>query len=138
MRRVVLLLVAGGTVIVAGAAAITVGPSRRDNVREITLVARGMSFYLEGDGTPNPRLHAARGERVKIEVRNEAPGLVHALAIDAVEASTPLVDSGERTTLEFTAPDVRGDYDYYCPPHALMMRGTLTVTEPGAAIDLRP
>jgi plastocyanin len=124
------LVIVGWTLIIAGGAAAAVAFSGRAPVREITLVARDMSFYIDGQSTPNPRLEVRIGERVRITVRNEAPGLVHAFAIDAVRAATPNLTTGSSTTVEFRAPDQRGEYEYYCPPHALMMRGTLAVTGP--------
>jgi FtsP/CotA-like multicopper oxidase with cupredoxin domain len=40
--------------------------------REITLVARGMAFYLENGDLPNPTITVKPGERVRIMLRNAA------------------------------------------------------------------
>src|SRR5262249_19859201 len=56
----------------AGAATIPiVARSRSAAVREVRLVARGMTFYADGGATPNPTLRVKRGEHVRIVLRNE-------------------------------------------------------------------
>jgi hypothetical protein len=104
-------------------AAVTRTPSR-----EITLVARGMAFYLEGDpAIPNPTIMARQGERLRIVFRNEDRGLTHDLAVPALDAATALIDWNEDDAVTFDVPDRPGAYDYLCEPHAMMMRGRIVV-----------
>jgi plastocyanin len=99
----------------------------RDEVRDIQLVGRNMTFYLAGQSDANPTLHVRPGERVRITLRNETPGIVHDLAVDAVGVAMSPLKTGETGVLDFRAPDQPGRYDYHCRPHALMMRGVLDV-----------
>ena len=49
---------------------------------------------------------------------------------DQILAHTSLLGSGESDTIEFTAPDISGDYEYLCsfPAHLFAgMRGVMTV-----------
>ena len=49
---------------------------------EIILVARGMTFYLDGEpGTPNPTLEVKAGERVRVVLRNQDRGMTHDFAV---------------------------------------------------------
>ena len=102
----------------------------RPEPRELTLVARGMAFYLPGDPTPNPRLVAGRGETLRITLRNEDRGMAHDLAIPSGSGerkSTPVLrEPGESADLTL-APPRAGEYDYLCNLHSRMMRGVLEV-----------
>jgi heme/copper-type cytochrome/quinol oxidase subunit 2 len=95
--------------------------------QNIVLVAREMAFYLEGQSTPNPTLVVPAGADVRIELRNQDPGVTHDFAIRSLKvAIKPL--KGEGTGfVRFKAPERPGRYDYLCNPHALMMSGTLEV-----------
>jgi azurin/glucose/arabinose dehydrogenase len=50
---------------------------------------------------------------------------------DAVLAATKLVESGQKETLKFTAPNEPGDYEYVCtfPGHFMIMWGKLAVVK---------
>lgn len=95
--------------------------------REIRLVARDMAYYVEGESTPNPRLRIARGERVRIVLRNEDPGMMHDFTIAAWKVQTARVAAGEEARLTFSAPAEPGPAAYACSPHGQTMRGTMTV-----------
>ena len=96
--------------------------------REITLVARDMAFYLEGDDThPNPDIEVKAGEHVTIVVRNEDRGMTHDFALPAAAASMNLLEWNERGEVTFEVPTTPGTYEYVCRPHLLMMKGTLKV-----------
>ncbi len=123
-RRAVLALVVLVTAAVAGVLVSRL--TARGDVREIELTARSMAFYAAGSGA-NPTLVVRPGERVRIVVRNETPGMVHDLAIDAFGVSTRLLNAGETGALEFTAPQEAGRHEYVCRPHAVMMRGVIEV-----------
>lgn len=96
--------------------------------RTIVVTCRNMAFLLPGDPTANPIVRVTSGEAIRLELRNEdGPGVLHDLAIDALGVATELVQPGQISVVTFTAPDRPGRYDYYCRPHALVMRGTLDV-----------
>jgi len=60
-------------------------------------------------------------------VTNNAPGMIHDLAIDAVSAATGTLRVGQVASIEFTVPEKVGSYEYRCRPHGLMMKGVLKV-----------
>jgi plastocyanin len=96
--------------------------------REITLVAKDMTFYLEGDAIPNPVIEVGRGETIHVVLRNQERGIVHGFAVPAVKAATDLLRWNEEASVTFDAPAKPGTYEYVCQPHSLMMKGTLRVT----------
>jgi plastocyanin len=96
--------------------------------REVTLVARGMAFYVEGDlRTPNPTIEVKAGERVRIVLRNEDRGMTHDFAVPALAAAMDAIRWSESADVLFDAPETPGTYQYECRPHRLMMRGVLRV-----------
>jgi plastocyanin len=98
-------------------------------VREVTLVARGMTFVLEGaPDQPNPPLALRAGERVRLVLKNEAPGLLHDFEIPALNIHLDQIRAGESIDRTFTVPDNPGRHDYRCRPHAELMHGVVEVT----------
>ena len=96
--------------------------------REIVLVVKGMSFYVEGDSlTPNPTLDVRAGERVRVVVRNQDRGMTHNFAVPALGVELAPMQWNESGDVVFEAPDKPGTYEYECAPHRLMMRGTIRV-----------
>jgi plastocyanin len=95
--------------------------------REVVLVVRNMSFYLEGSDVPNPTLVAAPGEQLRVTIRNEEPGITHGFGVESISASIQDLHPGTTQSLSVQAPDRPGRYEYVCPPHAQMMRGVLQV-----------
>ncbi len=96
--------------------------------REITLVVRGMAFYLPDDpSTPNPELVVRAGERVRVVLRNDERGMTHDFAVPALGAGLDPIRWNESDEVTFDAPETPGAYAYECRPHRLMMRGTLRV-----------
>ena len=97
-------------------------------VREVEVVARDMSFYLEGDtAAANPVIEVAAGETVRLVLRNEDKGIVHDLAVPRLQLTTKRVGWKEQASVTFDAPATPGIYEYVCQPHAAMMKGTLRV-----------
>ena len=129
VRSRILWTVGIAAVVVLAMTMAAIGSMANGRVREVSLVAREMAFYADGGSTANPVLHARPGERLRITVINNAPGMVHDLTIDAVQTATPLLTAGQVASIEFTAPAEPGDYQYRCRPHALMMKGVLTVSD---------
>ncbi len=127
VSRTVLLKTAATAVVVLLLAvllpALTTTPAR-----EITLVAKGMAFYLEGDAsTPNPTIEVKVGERVRIVLRNQERGMTHDFAVPAIAAAMNAIRLNESGDVTFDVPDTPGTYQYECRPHRLMMRGVLRV-----------
>jgi plastocyanin len=112
----------------AGVAVLAVAMSSRAGAtREVTLVARGMAFYLEGGSTPNPTIHARAGDTVRLVLRNDTPGLLHDLAIGELGVSIAPVKAGALGSVSLRLPSRPGAYEYVCRPHSQMMRGQLLV-----------
>jgi plastocyanin len=100
----------------------------RAAAREVTLVARGMTFALpDRPDAVNPVLRLRAGERVRLVLRNEAAGLIHDVAIPAWGVATEAVPSGQTTETTFVVPDGSGPVEYQCRPHAAMMTGRIDV-----------
>ena len=122
-----------GAIVIAAAAALVVAAvvtsaGAREEVREIRLVARAMSFYLDTDpATANPTLILRAGERVRIVLRNETPGIDHDLAANTLGLDLTPVGVGQVTASELDVPDQRGRHEYVCRPHAAMMKGVIEV-----------
>ena len=96
--------------------------------REIVLVARGMTFYLDGDPSrPNPTLEVKAGERVRVVLRNRDRGMTHDFAVPALAAAMNTLDWNESGEVTLDVPDTPGTYKYECRPHRLMMRGIIRV-----------
>jgi plastocyanin len=99
------------------------------HAREITLVARDMAFYVEGESaTPNPAIEARPGETLRIVLKNRDRGMTHDFAVPSVKAATDALDWNEEDKVTFEVPSEPGTYEYVCQPHLLMMKGTLKVT----------
>jgi len=121
-RSLALLLLIAGVAILAGAMSSSAGATR-----EVTLVARGMAFYLEDDTTPNPTIRARPGETIRLVLSNETPGVLHDLALAQLGVSIAPVKAGSIGSISLRLPSGPGAYDYVCRPHAQMMRGRLLV-----------
>ena len=107
------------------------GASTRPAVREITLVARDMAFYLEGGTVANPTIRLDAGEEVRFILRNLDPGVAHNLAIEGWELATAYLDANASATLRVRAPEQPGRQAYVCVPHREMMRGVIEVIAGG-------
>ena len=95
--------------------------------REISLVTRGMAFYLEGDPAPNPTIRLAAGEEVRLTLLNLDRGFKHNLAIDGWNIETVSLDANESTVVRIQAPDQAGRQPYICSPHSEMMHGVIEI-----------
>ena len=123
--------------LVGGGIALAVQAATRPEPRTVTLLAQGMSFYLPGDATPNPRLVVERGEEVRLVLRNQDRGISHDLAVPdgdggrgepgELKVTREVRGLGESADLTFRAPEVKGEYEYLCTLHSRMMRGVLEV-----------
>jgi FtsP/CotA-like multicopper oxidase with cupredoxin domain len=120
-------IAAGATLLLLVIILAPVASSNSDPVREIRLVARDMTYYIEGQNQANPTLAVFRGERVRVRLINRDPGMSHDFSVRTWNKGTSLIVNGEQTVIEFTAPDKPGEAAYACTPHGEMMRGTIRV-----------
>jgi plastocyanin len=95
--------------------------------REIHVIAREMTFYLEGQTEPNPTLHVRAGEDVRIVFRNDDAGIKHDFTIPDWGVATRRIEGKAETTITFRAPTHSTPPTYQCSPHATMMRGSIAV-----------
>ena len=127
LSRVALLRMAA-TIVAVLVLAVLVPALTATPAREITLVTRGMAFYIEGDAsTPNPTIAVKAGERVRIVLRNQDRGMTHDFAVPAVAAAADAIRWNQSSDVTFDVPDTPGTYLYECRPHRPMMRGVLRV-----------
>ena len=99
-----------------------------DDVREIRLVVRDMTFYVEGQPEPNPTLTVRAGEQVRLVLTNDEAGMRHDFAVRAWDVSSRMLeDRGETDAVTFRVPSQRGVETYLCTPHGKMMRGAIRV-----------
>ena len=102
---------------------ITSAAQSKKEIREIVFEIKGMAF-----GENNPPVYMQPGETIRFTIYNLDPGMIHNFAIEKTLISTELLKYGERATVDFTAPEQEEERDYFCVPHASMMRGKLIVT----------
>jgi plastocyanin len=103
------------------------GVRQKDAVRDVVLVVRDMTFYLQGDDTPNPTLRFTPGERVRVLLRNEESGVTHNFVINDWGVETRELRGAGSDRVEFRVPLERGTRRYQCTPHAAMMSGLIEV-----------
>lgn len=111
----------GGVVLLARNASMPAPP------RDVRLVVRDMTYFVEGDDTPNPTLRFRAGERVRLILRNDDAGMKHDFVVKNWNVASVLLDGEGQTAVEFRVPEDRGTETYSCTPHAVMMRGTIAV-----------
>ena len=105
-----------------------IGASREaDPVREVRLVVRDMTFYLDGQDQPNPTLRLRAGERVKLVLRNDDEGMQHDFRVRAWEIGTEVIDGKGELETTFRVPVQRGTQEYSCTPHPSSMRGVIEI-----------
>jgi len=88
-----------------------------------------MTFSLADDAQQlNPVIAVRAGERIRLVLKNEAPGLLHDIEIAAWDVQVSQIRAGERADVTFVVPNQPGRYEYRCRPHAEMMSGFFEVT----------
>jgi plastocyanin len=113
--------------VVAALAGAIVQSARAPAAREIRLVVRDMTFYVEGQTEPNPTIRVSAGETVRLILRNDDEGMTHDFAIPEWGAVTRRLQGGEEAVITFRAPARPGPQPYNCRPHSKIMRGTILV-----------
>jgi plastocyanin len=99
----------------------------RPAARHIVLVARDMTFYIDGASTPNPDLYVKPGEAITLTLKNADAGMTHDLAVSAWEVSTREIHGVGSARVTFTVPRTLGRTEYVCRPHSQVMRGAFIV-----------
>lgn len=101
---------------------------RPQGPREIRIVARNMTFYVQGDKAPNPTLKVRAGEELRLVLTNEEPGIDHDFAIRPWKIATRLLKGNGEDAITFKVPGTPGaEIAYICTPHFGMMRGTILI-----------
>lgn len=117
-------------VVIAAVGAVTLPRivSSREAVRDVTLVVRNMTYYVDGESTPNPRLRFAAGEQVRLTLRNEDQGMTHDFSVKSWGVATKILDGKGQDTVTFRVPrGSNGATSYTCTPHTAMMNGTIVI-----------
>lgn len=97
----------------------------REQVREIRVVAKNMTYYADGAADANPPIRLVSGEQVRVTLRNEDRGMSHDLGIPAFGVGTGIVSYGTEKSIVFKVPERPSDATYVCTPHAAMMSGSI-------------
>lgn len=95
--------------------------------REVTVVARQMSFYVDDVDRPNPTIRVWPSERIRLSLVNKDPGFDHDFAITAWGVRTTVLRGEGHVSVVFHASNTPGKTDYVCLMHAAMMTGTIEV-----------
>ena len=113
---------------VAGAVMLPRIVSSREAVRDVTLVVRNMTYYVDGDNTPNPALRFAAGEPVRLTLRNEDRGMSHDFSVRSWGVATKVLDGKGQDTVTFRVPrQSNASTAYTCTPHTAMMNGAIVI-----------
>jgi hypothetical protein len=126
-RRVPVVFV---TVLIGVAAVFLPGlVASRETTRELRVVARGMTYYVDGAPSPNPELAFAPGEQVHLVFRNEDKGMLHDFRIPEWRVTTGMTEGGSERSIDFRVPAgaAGSTATYRCTPHSAMMAGTITL-----------
>lgn len=124
MVKALALVVTGAVAAVACAIALSAGAPP---AREIQIVVRDMTFYVDGRAEANPALRVRRGEYLRIVLRNEDAGMKHDFVIPDWDVETKTLAGKGETSITFRVPEQAGPGAYICTPHSRMMRGTIAV-----------
>lgn len=120
-------LIAGTIVLLTAASVIAWSASSARPGHRLVMVARGMAFYTEGRGEPNPPLILPVDTRVTIELRNEDAGITHDLLVESfgsfAGARTKALATDQSDRVAFRTPNQPSETEYVCTFHGQTMRG---------------
>ena len=123
--------IAAGAIVAVAVIIATILPmiasSDIDKHRDVNLVIRDMSFYLDGRGDPNPTLQFRAGERIRLTLRNEDAGMSHDFVVKNWNVQTKLIEGRGEDTIELEVPRQPGSDSYVCTPHPAKMRGAIVI-----------
>jgi plastocyanin len=97
----------------------------REQVHEIRVVAKNMTYYADGTDDPNPPIRLIPGQQVRITFRNDDRGMAHDFGIPAFSVGTGIVEFGTQKSVTFKVPDNPSAATYTCTPHSAMMSGRI-------------
>lgn len=120
VRFALLVVVAGCTLAVVPRIVAT-----GEQVREIRVVARNMTYYAEGASDANPAIRLVPGEQVRVTFRNDDRGMAHDFTVPAFGIGTGIVAFGTEKSIVFKVPGNPSAATYNCTPHAAMMSGSI-------------
>ena len=113
-------------VLIAGSAAVLPRiVDTREQVHEIRLVAKNMTYYANGAEDPNPPIRLVPGEQVRITFRNDDRGMSHDFGIPVFGVGTGVIEFGTEKSVTFKVPDNPSPATYICTPHSAMMSGRI-------------
>lgn len=96
--------------------------------REVRIVAKDMTFYVDGQAMANPAIRFKPGEQIRLVLRNEDAGMTHDFVIREWNVATEtLSERGAEDTIVFRVPKHRASTSYRCTPHSEMMRGSVYI-----------
>jgi hypothetical protein len=98
-----------------------------EHVREVKIVAKDMTYRVDGLNGINPTLRFSPGERVRLSLRNEDKGMLHDFGIPEWGIETGIVEWSTEKTVTFRVPDRKNGTAYVCNPHSAMMSGTIAL-----------
>jgi hypothetical protein len=99
--------------------------STRGGPREVQIVVRDMTYYVDGSSEPNPALVLTPGEDVRVSLRNDDKGMVHDFSIPAWGVGTKIVEWQKQESVTFRVPASASSGTYACTPHSVMMSGRI-------------
>jgi FtsP/CotA-like multicopper oxidase with cupredoxin domain len=97
--------------------------SSRERARELRIVVRDMTYYVDGVKGPNPALRFTPGEQVRVVLRNEDKGMSHDFSIPAWGVGTKVLQGAGQESVTFRVPANAAAGIYSCTPHSAMMSG---------------
>ena len=101
----------------------------REQVREIRVVAKNMTYYADGTDDPNPPIRLVPGEQVRVTFRNEDRGMLHDFGIPVFGVGTGVVEFGTEKSFVFKVPENASSATYICTPHSVMMSGRILLAK---------
>lgn len=103
-------------------AALSLGAASGEPTFDVTLRARDMAFYLDGEARPNPVLELPAGRLVRLTFVNEDNGVDHDLSLPDLGVQTRVLPGdGSSQVLELRVPASAVTGTYSCSLHLRMM-----------------
>lgn len=126
MRRVILIGL-GVVTVLSTVVLVPLLAGGNSTVREVILVAQGMSFRSPGQTAENPVIHVDKGETIQLVLQNDDEGIKHDLAVPEWGVSVDALPSGAKGAVSVRVPDKPGRVEYICKRHGVMMKGIIEV-----------
>src|SRR6185436_12699588 len=85
--------------------------------REVRIVVRDMTYYVDGSSEANPTIRMRQGETVRFVLRNEDAGMKHDFVVADWDKATGLIAGKREAAVVVHAPSLPGRATYHCTPH---------------------